>query len=138
MKDVSLNNLRPVNVGTDSARPAGARKDSADVTAFKELLEKEQLRRWQYPEDESLPKLKFSNHAVDRMQARGVRFSPEEMGKIEKAAAKAAAKGSKECLLITDQAAMIVSLKDKTVVTVMDKNNLKDNVFTNIDATVMI
>lgn len=84
------------------------------------------------------PTLKFSNHAVDRMQARGIRFTPEEMGKIQGAVAKAAGKGSKDALLITDNAALIVSVKDKTVVTVMDKASLKDNVFTKIDSTVMI
>ena len=83
-------------------------------------------------------RLKFSNHAIDRMRSRGLSFSPEEMGRIQNGVAKAAAKGSKETLLITDQAAMIVSIKDKTVVTVMDKASLKENVFTNIDSTVMV
>lgn len=82
--------------------------------------------------------LKFSNHAVDRMRARGLHFSPEEMGRIESAVGKAEAKGAKNTLLLTDAAAMIVSVKDKTVVTVMDKANLKENVFTNIDSTVMV
>ena len=82
--------------------------------------------------------LKFSNHAIDRMQARGIRFSPEEMTKIEGAISKAQAKGAKDTLLLTDTSALIVSVKDKTVVTVMDKAQLKDNVFTNIDSTVMI
>jgi len=82
--------------------------------------------------------LKFSNHAVDRMQARGIRFSPEQMTKLEGAIGKAEAKGAKNTLLLTDEAALIVSVKDKTVVTVMDKANLKENVFTNIDSTVMI
>jgi flagellar operon protein len=82
--------------------------------------------------------LKFSNHAIDRMQARGIRFSPDELTKIESAVNKAQAKGAKDTLLLTDSSALIVSVKDKTVVTVMDKAQLKDNVFTNIDSTVMI
>jgi flagellar operon protein len=60
------------------------------------------------------------------------------MTKIEGAVNKAAAKGAKDTLLLTDASALIVSVKDKTVVTVMDKAQLKDNVFTNIDSTVMI
>jgi flagellar operon protein len=82
--------------------------------------------------------LKFSNHAIDRMQARGIRFSPEQMGKIQNAIGKAESKGARNTLLLTDDAAMIVSVKDKTVVTVMDKTQLKENVFTNIDSTVMV
>ncbi len=80
--------------------------------------------------------LKFSNHAVDRMRSRGIRFSPDDLARIGQAVAKADAKGAKDCLLLGDQSALIVSLKDKTVVTVMDKTALKENVFTNIDAAV--
>ena len=72
------------------------------------------------------------------MRARGIRFSPEDMGKIQNAIGKAESKGARNTLLLTDEAAMIVSMKDKTVVTVMDKAQLKENVFTNIDSTVMV
>ena len=82
--------------------------------------------------------LKFSSHAISRMQHRGVRFDPSELQQIEGAVAKAKAKGSKETLILSDKAAMIVSVKDNTVVTVMDKSNMKDNVFTKIDSTVVI
>ncbi len=82
--------------------------------------------------------LKFSNHAIERMQRRGISFSPDEMLKLERAVDKAAAKGSKETLVLTDDSAMIVSVNNRTVKTVMDKEQLKENVFTNIDSTVMI
>jgi flagellar operon protein len=84
------------------------------------------------------PELKFSNHAIDRMQARGIAFSPNQMARIQNAVDKAASKGAKNTLLLADDSALIVSVKDKTVVTVMDKTALKENVFTNIDSTVMI
>lgn len=82
--------------------------------------------------------LKFSNHAVERMSQRGITFTPEQISKIENAASKAQAKGSKETLIFANDSALIVNLKDKTIVTVMDKNALRENVFTNIDSTVMI
>jgi flagellar operon protein len=82
--------------------------------------------------------LKFSSHAVDRMRSRGINYSPEQMSRIESAIDKAAGKGAKETLLLTDSSAMIVSVANRTVVTVMDKNALKENVFTNIDSTVVI
>ena len=82
--------------------------------------------------------LKFSAHAVDRMRMRGVMYTPDQLQKIEGAVNKAAAKGSKETLVLTDNSALVVSVKNKTVITVMDKNALKDNVFTNIDSTVVI
>lgn len=84
------------------------------------------------------PALKFSAHAIERMQARGVRFSPADLQKIESAVGKAASKGAKETLVLTDSSALIVSAKNNTVVTVMDKNALKEKVFTGIDSTVVV
>ena len=72
------------------------------------------------------------------MNTRGIHFTPEQITKIEQAAAKANQKGGKEALIISDENALIVSLKNNTIVTVMDRDGLKENVFTNIDSTVMI
>lgn len=82
--------------------------------------------------------LKFSQHAIDRMSSRGITFQPNEMKSIEDAVKKAAEKGSKDTLVISGDKALIVSAKNNTVVTVMDKNQMKENVFTNIDSTVLI
>jgi flagellar operon protein len=82
--------------------------------------------------------IKFSNHAIERMQTRGISYTPERLQKLDEDVKKAAAKGSKDTLVLMDDSALIVSVKNNTVVTVMDKNNMKENVFTNIDSTVMI
>ena len=85
-----------------------------------------------------MPQLKFSNHAIERMQSRGISYSPQDMSRLGEAVQKAAAKGSKDTLILMDQSALIVSVKNNTVVTVMDKNALKENVFTNIDSTIVM
>ena len=133
------------SLGNISNAGISARNNNPTKSPVTDSLFKDQLQALQNPMPATpTPKavapalLKFSNHAIDRMQARGVRFSPEEMSRIESAVGKAEAKGAKNTLLLTDSAAMIVSIKDKTVVTVMDKTNLKENVFTNIDSTVVI
>ncbi|MFN8791822.1 MAG: TIGR02530 family flagellar biosynthesis protein [Bdellovibrionales bacterium] len=82
--------------------------------------------------------VKFSNHALDRMRLRGIRFTPDDVGRLNEAVTKAAAKGSKDTLVLMNDAALIVSVKNKTVVTVMDKTALKENVFTNIDSTIVM
>ena len=84
------------------------------------------------------PQLKFSNHAIERMQSRGISYSPEDLTRLGGAIQKAAAKGSKDTLVLMDNSALIVSVKNNTVVTVMDKNALKENVFTNIDSTIVL
>ena len=82
--------------------------------------------------------IKFSNHAIERMHSRGISYNPENLQKLDEAIKKAAAKGSKDTLVLMNDSALIVSVKNNTVVTVMDKNSLKENVFTNIDSTVVI
>ncbi len=82
--------------------------------------------------------VKFSNHAIERMRTRGISYSPEDITKLTDAISRADAKGSKNSLVLMNDSALIVSVKNNTVVTVMDKNALKENVFTNIDSTVVI
>ncbi len=84
------------------------------------------------------PNLKFSTHAIERMRSRGISFEPQTMKSIEGAVRKAAAKGSKDTLVLAGDNALIVSVKNNTVVTVMDRAAMKENVFTNIDSTVVL
>ena len=65
--------------------------------------------------------LKFSAHAVDRMKSRGISFAPDMMKNIESAVSRAASKGSKDTLVLAGDNALIVSVKNNTVVTVMDR-----------------
>lgn len=90
------------------------------------------------PSAGSLGELKFSAHAQTRMQSRGIELSPDEVLKIKDAVDRAGAKGSRESLILTDKAAFVVSVRNGTVITAIDRDSLKENVFTNIDSTVMI
>lgn len=90
------------------------------------------------PAQAGAEKLKFSNHAIDRMRSRGINFPPEQMKNIENGVARAAAKGAKDTLVLAGDNALIVSVKNNTVVTVMDRAAMKENVFTNIDSTVVV
>lgn len=82
--------------------------------------------------------LKFSNHAAKRLEQRGIELGSSQLDQISSAVDKAAAKGSKESLILMKDMALIVSVKNRTVVTAMDGNSMKDNVFTQIDSAVII
>jgi len=82
--------------------------------------------------------LKFSQHAEMRLQQRGIRFQPEQLSKIESAVDKAAAKGAKDSLILVQDTALIVNVKNRTVITALDGASMKDNVFTQIDSAVII
>ena len=81
--------------------------------------------------------VKFSKHATDRMESRGINFSPNQMQRLESAVSQVNAKGGRESLVMLDNTALVVSVKNDTVVTVVDREQLKNNVFTNIDSAVI-
>lgn len=82
--------------------------------------------------------LQFSNHAVKRLEQRGIEIKPEQLSQIESAINSAEAKGAKDSLILMKDMALIVNVKNRTVVTAMDGNSMKDNVFTQIDSAVII
>ena len=114
-----------------------------DGEMFKGLLDKELSKDLnagglKQPQLSQTEGLKFSSHAIERMQSRGIKFGPEDMKKLNDAVDKAVQKGSKDTLVIMGESAFVVSAKNKTVITAMDKNQMKENVFTNIDSTVFM
>lgn len=82
--------------------------------------------------------LKFSRHAEMRLQQRGIKLHPDQLNRIESAVDQAAAKGSKDSLVLMKDMALIINVKTKTVVTAMDGASMKDNVFTKIDSAVIL
>ncbi|MDK2809336.1 MAG: hypothetical protein PWR27_45 [Petroclostridium sp.] len=82
--------------------------------------------------------LKFSKHAEARLKSRNISINPEQWQKIRDAVAKAEKKGVKESLILMDKLALVVSVKNKTVITAVSNEELKENVFTNIDGAVII
>lgn len=82
--------------------------------------------------------LKFSKHAEFRLHTRNINLSGLQIDRINQAVTKAEGKGVKDSLILMDDIALVVSVKNKTVVTVANKNELKDNVFTNIDGAVIV
>ncbi len=133
------------SAGVSSIKPQKdpiANGKKAEDQGFKSALELQfrEAQKVEAPLQKAAPPatLEFSNHAVERMTQRGISFTPDQMTKIEDAARKASEKGSKEALIFSDDSALIVSLKNNKIVTVMDKASMKDNVFTNIDSTVVL
>lgn len=81
--------------------------------------------------------IKFSNHAIQRLQKRNIDISTEQLERINIAFDKANLKGAKEALVLLDDLALIVSVQNKTVVTALDKESMREQVITNIDSAVI-
>jgi len=88
-------------------------------------------------ENQIKPPLKFSAHAMQRLNDRQIKLDPETMERVNAAIDKAEAKGVQDTLVLTDNAAWIVSVKNRTVITAMDRDSLSGNVFTNIDGAII-
>ncbi|MCL6559395.1 MAG: flagellar biosynthesis protein [Firmicutes bacterium] len=80
--------------------------------------------------------LKFSKHAEMRLQTRNIHLSKEQKEKINLAVSRAEEKGVRDSLVIMDNLAFVVNVKNRTVITAVGSNDLKENVFTNIDGAV--
>ncbi len=82
--------------------------------------------------------IKFSAHARTRIESRNIALDSERVQKLAAAVEQAANKGARESLILMEDAAFIVSVENRTVITAVDRAGLKENVFTNIDSAVIV
>jgi len=123
---------KPIITGTDSQQirqPQNQRKPDGVPSAFDKVLDQKM------PSSEGV---KFSQHAQDRLRSRGITMNDAELGLLNTAVNNVAQKGGKESLIMMGDAAFVVSVRNKTVVTAMDRSQMQGNVFTNIDSAVVI
>lgn len=82
--------------------------------------------------------LKFSAHAMQRLATRNIQLSNDDISRMNVMADKAAQKGAKQSLFMLRDVAMVVSIKNRTVITAVDQDSMRENVFTNIDSAAII
>lgn len=82
--------------------------------------------------------LKVSKHANERLVERNIEISEQEWQVVSDKVFEARSKGVKQSLVLMDQAALIVSAKNATVITAMDRTEAKQQLFTNIDGTIVL
>jgi flagellar operon protein len=114
--------ITPLVPAAPAARPAAPA--GADAPRFADALG-EQLG------------VRFSAHAQARLQSRGVSFDSGQLARLGGGIDAAAAKGSREALVMVDQVAMVVAVRNRTVVTALPQDEAGPAVFTNIDTAVI-
>lgn len=82
--------------------------------------------------------VKFSKHASQRLQARDIALSADDIQKIDGALKKAESKGIKDALILMQDKVFIANVKSRTIITASTEADLKDNVFSQIDGAVII
>lgn len=81
--------------------------------------------------------LQFSRHALARVQRRGIELDQGTLQRLSDGVSRAAGKGSRDSLVLVDGTAFVVSVANNTVITAVDSEHMKENVFTNIDSAVI-
>lgn len=98
-------------------------------TSFKDILDK------QITSKESFV---ISSHAAERLRQRNISFNETDMKTINEGINKAEEKGAKESLILYKDTALITSIRNRTIITAVDKESSKGSVFTNIDSVVVL
>ena len=126
VKDV-CGGIPPLAPGDGITRPSNRAKE-APQNSFQAVLQETMDAR----------ELRFSRHAQDRMNRRNIEISADELDRMKGAVDQAEKKGVKESLLLLDHNAFIVSVENRTVITALDREKMKNNMFTNIDSAVLL
>ena len=81
--------------------------------------------------------VKFSKHANQRLESRNITLSDTQIDRLNQGVSQARGKSINESLVMMDNLAFIVNIKNNTVVTALEQGE-DGNVFTNIDGAVIV
>jgi flagellar operon protein len=115
-------------VGQNSQADASRSQNNIQGPSFNDVLSR--LK--------SSDQVKFSKHAIDRLNSRNIELSDDELSRINGGVDKAKSKGVREALIMMDNKVFVASVQNKTIITAAMDEQLKDNVFTNIDGAVIV
>lgn len=125
-------NGRPYNIPDISSlhNPEQPKKDSiksGNSNSFKSYLDNEVNKRNSY---------KVSSHAEERLKS--LELSTYDLNKLNEGFNMAEKKGSKNTVILYRDIAFIASVENRTLITAVEKERAKDNVYTNIDSLVIL
>lgn len=131
MDDIRFSMYSPVVTGTPSV--TGTQKTTGQTKtegpSFQDVLA-ETLRQ--------SSEVSFSKHAVKRVEEHGIELNDENLGRLNEGVKIASEKNLEEPLILVGSTAFLVNIPNNTVITAVDSSDMKGNVFTNIDGTVII
>ncbi len=120
---VSVPFIPATGINSIQSKKAIQSKNNA-ATPFSEILNQE------------IKNIKFSSHAISRLNSREISLAQQDIERLESAISKAEEKNSKDSLVLIDEKAFIINIPNRTVVTMLTKDNLEEKIITKIDSTV--
>ena len=131
INELKLRNLQITTGNVNTAKAGNAETSVKEGGTFAEALQSEL--------DARNSAVGFSKHAMKRIESRNIEIlDGDKLERLNKGLEIAAEKGSNETLVLVDSTAFVVSVKNNTVITTMSQDDLKGNIFTNIDSTVIM
>lgn len=122
--------LYPIeNLNPSSSSKEASKSNIKQKKSFEDIL-KSQIAK---EKDNSFT---ISNHAAERLD--GISFNQNDMNIINEGINKASEKGSKNCLILYKDVALVTSIENRTIITAVDKTRNRENIFTNIDSVVLL
>ena len=112
--------------------PAEGADGAGPVRSFSEVLQ-----------EKMSGSVTFSKHAQKRINSRQIGMNEQEIDKLKEVIGKLETKGVKESLVLLqnrdrEDFAFVVNVKNRTVITAITETMMKENIFTNIDSTVVL
>ncbi len=124
--------LRGVSVTTGSAA-GGKQTENTDKSGFADELQK------QLDALNQNSGVRFSKHALERISERNIDLSADgRLDRLNRAVELAGEKGSDDALVMIDSTAFLVSVRNNKVITTLTADDMRGNIFTNIDSTVIM
>ncbi|MBZ0264416.1 hypothetical protein K8I28_07080 [bacterium] len=129
--DWDIKRIQSHVVRAPTVTPTTPRKTKESDDQFSKTLEKATQRP-------STPNVTISAHASQRLLQRGIHLDQHDLNKIDAGMDRATAKGARDSLFLMRDLAFLVSVENRTVITAMDGESAKDNVFTKIDSALIL
>ena len=99
--------------------------------AFGAMLQQELSRTGQ-------PEVAFSKHAITRAEERGIEITPDLVDQLRGSMIRAQAKGATNILAMDGSKAFIINVPHAKVITAITQEEMRENIFTNIDGAVFL
>ena len=117
----------PAGEAVQKAAESPKASQSTFSSAFQAELERAQART-----------VAFSKHAMERAEERGIEVTPHLLDRLTDSVERAQAKGATNILALDRSLAFIINVPNSRVITTMSQEEMKENIFTNIDGAVIL
>lgn len=108
-------------------------KKTAGGASFESLM-REQLNK----QERAQQNVEFSKHAMSRAQERGIEITPQLLDQLQGGIERAQEKGATNVLAMDAETAFLINVPRARVITAITQDEMKENIFTNIDGAVFL